>query len=117
MAIGKNKTVTKETIEKAAHNHLPWEPFDKVTSEEIKPGVKKYFLSEECTATVYTEQESCYLMIWGFGIWCKVREGKNGLFLSYPSYKKQDGSYSDLVTCFDKEFNKLINQILEEHFN
>ena len=47
-----------------------------------------------------------------FVIYAKVVEGKNGLFLSYPSFKTKDGDYVNQAYCFDTEINKSINEAL-----
>lgn len=35
-------------------------------------------------------------------------EGKNGLFLSFPSTKGKDGKYYNSVYCLDKEWTKIL---------
>lgn len=37
-------------------------------------------------------------------------EGKNGMFLSMPSYKKGDGSYQDICHATTKEFHDLLQE-------
>ena len=51
-----------------------------------------------------------------FVIYAKVVEGKNGAFLSYPSFKTKDGDYVNQAYCFDTEINKSINEALNAFF-
>lgn len=115
MALGKKNNETKAADE---HLTLKWFKGDEIKKVVIKPGITKYVIALECSLTLYDEYESCNVNIWGFSIWCKVREtkDKSKLFLAFPSYKKSDGSYGDFVTCFDKEFLQTANEILTKHF-
>jgi stage V sporulation protein G len=47
----------------------------------------------------------------------KVMYGKNGLFASMPSYKKQDGEYSDYVFSLDKNLRTMINDKVIAQYN
>lgn len=51
-----------------------------------------------------------------FVIYAKVVGGKNGLFLSYPSFKTKNGDYVNQAYCFDTEINKSINEALNVFF-
>lgn len=46
-------------------------------------------------------------------ITCKIRNGKNGAFISLPSFKGSDGEYKDLVKIFSKEIWEDINGLLK----
>ena len=50
-----------------------------------------------------------------FVIYAKVVEGKNGAFLSYPSFKTKDGDYVNQAYCFDTDINKAINEAIEDY--
>ena len=52
-----------------------------------------------------------------FVIYAKVVEGKNGAFLSYPSFKTKDGDYVNQAYCFDTDINKAINEALDGYIN
>ena len=44
-------------------------------------------------------------------------EGKNGLFLSFPSTKGKDGKYYDSVYSLDKEWLKLLQDASIKKYN
>lgn len=44
-------------------------------------------------------------------------EGKNGLFLSFPSTKGKDGKYYDSVYSLDKEWLKLLQDTCIKKYN
>lgn len=46
----------------------------------------------------------------------KVVEGKNGLFVAYPSYQTTDGTYKDIAYPLNKGYReKLNNAIIEKY--
>ena len=52
-----------------------------------------------------------------FVIYARVVEGKNGPFLSYPSFKTKDGDYVNQAYCFDTDINKAINEAIDGYIN
>lgn len=40
----------------------------------------------------------------------KLVEGKNGLFVAYPSYKNSDGEYKDIAYPLDKGYRDLLTK-------
>jgi stage V sporulation protein G len=44
-------------------------------------------------------------------------EGKEGLFLSYPSTKGKDGKYYNSIYTLDKEWNKLLQDACIKKYN
>lgn len=52
-----------------------------------------------------------------FVIYARVVNGKNGAFMSYPSFKNKNGDYINQAFCFDKDIIAEINAELEEYFN
>ena len=46
----------------------------------------------------------------------RVVEGKNGLFVSMPSYKGADGEYHDLCFPTTSEFRKLLNSAVADAY-
>lgn len=40
----------------------------------------------------------------------KVVDGKNGLFVAYPSYKSSDGTYKNIAYPWDKEYREILTQ-------
>ncbi len=44
-------------------------------------------------------------------------EGKDGLFLSFPSTKGKDGKYYNIVYSLDKEWNKLLCDACVKKYN
>lgn len=55
--------------------------------------------------------------VFGFSINVTYRNGKNGMFLSFPSVKTAKGDYSNLVSCFDKDFHALAREVLEAFYS
>ena len=51
-----------------------------------------------------------------FVIFGKIIQGGNGPFISYPSWKDNDGEYHNQAYCFDKGINETINETLEEYY-
>ena len=45
-----------------------------------------------------------------------VIEGKSGPFVSYPSYKKQDGTWENYVAPVSRDVSDLINQAVVEDY-
>lgn len=45
-----------------------------------------------------------------------VIEGKSGPFVSYPSYKKQDGTWESYVAPVSRDVSDLINQAVAEDY-
>lgn len=52
--------------------------------------------------------------IHGVTIRGKIVEGKNGAFISLPSYKDKSGNYKELVTIFNKDMLEAIKIVLNE---
>ena len=48
----------------------------------------------------------------------KIIDGKNGLFVAFPSYQTSDGAYKDIAYPLTKEYRKsLVNAIIEKYLN
>lgn len=52
----------------------------------------------------------------GFVIFISIIETKNGLFISYPSYKNKKDEYINQAYCFDKDVIQELNDILDEMY-
>lgn len=46
----------------------------------------------------------------------KVVEGKNGLFVTNPSYKKSDGEYKDIAYPLDKKYRDMLSKAILEKY-
>lgn len=49
-----------------------------------------------------------------FVIYVSVYEGKNGYFISYPSYKDSDDEYHDLAYCMDSKVIEGLKDLITE---
>lgn len=82
---------------------------DKVTLYPLAPGV---------TLSIVEGNETDYGSLTFFGVRINLayRMGKNGVFVSYPQYKTQNGEYKDHVTSYNKDLNALVRAIIEDHY-
>lgn len=76
-------------------------------------------LAEGCKLSIF-ESNKDYdfgnINLFGFYINVTFRNGKNGMFMSFPSTKTQKGDYADLAGCFDKSFHTFIKELLEAYY-
>ena len=49
-----------------------------------------------------------------FTVYINVYKGKGGYFISYPNYQDSEGSYRDLVYCFDREVIEGLKDLITE---
>lgn len=108
------KTEKKET--KRDHKRMGWlSVADVIESKlEIKPGVTEYILGDGVYLTLYEDLMRVQIDVFGFCFYCKVVEGKNGYFLSYPAVQNKDKEWVQHVTCYDSAFNALVKELLAE---
>ena len=89
----------------------PMEKKDKVTAKDFK-------LNNHLTLKIYEgkEYDSGYLGYYDMSVHITIRQGKNGAFISFPSYKMKNGDYKEYVTLFSKEDWKALKDFLEENY-
>lgn len=125
MGIKKNNATTnKATTNKATTNVF----YDVATaisnSRELENGNGMQFsLNKEDTARLTIMETAngiiCFLSLFNVSIFGNVRKyNRNGVeewFVSFPSFKKQNGEYFNYVTSYNKELNALIKGIVNEY--
>lgn len=82
--------------------------------------VEKQNGADAVTFTIYPTDmdfDNAILNLFGFSVRCIVRQGKTGMFLSFPSRKGKDGNYYDDVTCYDKNFHALMKELLAAYYS
>ena len=82
--------------------------------------VAKQGVADTVTFTIYPTDmdfDNAILNLFGFSVRCLVRQGKSGMFLSFPSRKGKDGNYYDDVVCYDKNFHALMKELLAAYYN
>ena len=57
------------------------------------------------------------LNLFGLSINMTFRSTKNGMMAFYPSYKKSNGEYTNLVTSYSKSLNEIIKSVVSAHYN
>lgn len=75
-----------------------------------------YVVSEAVEVAIFEGENSdtAYLTLYdAVKITCKIRNGKNGAFISLPSFKCSDGDYKELVKIFSKSIWEDINGLLK----
>ena len=81
--------------------------------------VEKQNGADTVTFTIYPTDmdfDNAILNVFGFSVRCLVRQGKSGMFLSFPSRKGKDGNYYDDVVCYDKNFHALMKELLAAYY-
>lgn len=84
-----------------------------------KGNATRYELADGVLLTIVDsdkERDLGSLNIYGLSVNVSIAMGKNGAFVSYPSYKAKDGSYKDLVTSYSKALNDTIKEVLAKHY-
>ena len=75
---------------------------------------------ETVTLTIYpmdADFDAAVLNIFGFSIRCFIRQGSNGMFLSFPSHKDRNGEYHDDAACYDKNFHAIVKEVLAAYYS
>jgi len=92
----------------------------KAKSVQVIPDYTFTVCDENVVIDVYEREKSttCKITLCNaFIIYARVIDGKNGAFISYPSFKNKDGEYINQAFCFDKDVIAEINAGLEEYFD
>jgi DNA-binding cell septation regulator SpoVG len=53
----------------------------------------------------------------GFAIRIQIVDGKNGVFISYPSYRDSNNNYIGQAFCFDKDVNNELQDIINKLYD
>ena len=92
---------------------------DIIEGKEVNGKRTSYPLYGGVTLTI-TDTDKDYdfgqLNVFGLCVNVTIFSGKEGMFISYPSYKNKDGEYVNLVNNFDKDFNSIIKEVLARHY-
>ena len=75
---------------------------------------------ETVTLTIYptdADFDAAVINVFGFSIRCFIRQGSNGMFLSFPSHKDRNGEYHDDAACYDKAFHAIIKEVLTAYYS
>lgn len=99
----KAKRLCKEAVKGTSKSGLEYMD---ITLDRIV-ALRLYFQNDD------SKNDFGQIVVNNFGINVNVMQGKNGAFLSYPSYKNSKGEYVNLVSCYDKDMNALIKTVLE----
>lgn len=106
---------------KKEYQHIAWYSVEKAM-ETVHKDTKRtdIQIADGCSISIF-ESNKDYdfgnINIFGFYINVTFRNGKNGMFMSFPSVKTSKGDFSDLAGCFDKEFHKFISALLEAYYS
>lgn len=105
-----------EKKEQTKHERNVWSTAKEIldTRKVIREGVTEYKLGAGCYMTLYEDIMRVQIDIFGFCFYCKVMEGKNGYFLSYPSVQNKDKEWIQQITCYDASFHNMMKELLAE---
>ena len=117
-----NKTneTNKEVFNKG---EIQFFTLDKILSEKHvneKGNMVQYPLQTGVTLTIIdTDNDYDFgsLNLFGLSVNMTFRSTKNGMMAFYPSYKKSNGEYSNLVTSYSKSLNEIVKSVVSAHYN
>lgn len=116
----KKTNATNNTVSKSTNGGLTFIDVDKIcANREVTDKFTKYTLYNGIELVIVgTDKDYDYgaLKLFGLSVNVTFRETKNGYRMMYPSYKKNNGDYVNLVTSFNSDMNGLVNKILEYHY-
>lgn len=114
MAFKKNAETGKTTNKEGKTYATKWYTLDEVISKaEAKEKTVLYTLANDITLDVNAEKMWANINYCGCSFFAQIKERKDGgYFLSFPSYKKKDGSWEDIVSIYDKGFHSLVKELL-----
>ena len=119
MALKKNSETGKNTKKEGKKYATQWKSIDEVISSAVADEhTVKYTLATDIELTVNEEKMWAMVNYCGCCFFTQIKEKSaqkgGGFFLSFPSYKKKDGSWEDIVSIYDKGFHDLTKQLLEK---
>ena len=113
----------KENKEVFNKGELKFLTLDEILSKKHvneKDNIVQYPLQTGVTLTIIdTDNNYDYgsLNMFGVSINMKFRSTKNGMMAFYPSYKKSDEEYTNLVTSYSKSLNEIVKSVVSAHYN
>ena len=117
-----NKTneTSKEVFNKAEIKFMSLEDILSKKYVNEKGNMVQYPLQQGITLTII-DSDNDYdfgsLNLFGVSINMTFRSTKNGMMAFYPSYKKSNGEYANLVTSYSKSLNEIIKAVVSAHYN
>lgn len=114
MAFKKNAKSEKSTDKEGKTYSTKWYTLDEVISKaQANEKTVLYPLADGITLNVNAEKMWANVNYCGCSFFTQIKERKDGgYFLSFPSYKKNDGSWEDIVSIYDKGFHSLVKDLL-----
>lgn len=114
MAFKKNAESEKSTKKEVKTYSTKWYTLDEVISKaQANEKTVLYPLADGITLNVNAEKMWANVNYCGCSFFTQIKERKDGgYFLSFPSYKKKDGSWEDIVSIYDKGFHSLVKELL-----
>ena len=117
-----NKTneTSKEVFNKAEIKFMSLEDILSKKYVNEKGNMVQYPLQQGITLTIIDSDNDCdfgSLNLFGVSINMTFRSTKNGMMAFYPSYKKSNGEYANLVTSYSKSLNEIIKAVVSAHYN
>lgn len=114
MAFKKNAESEKSTKKEGKSYSTKWYTVDEAISKaQASDKTVLYPLAEGITLNVNAEKMWAQVNYCGCSFFTQIKERRDGgYFLSFPSYKKKDGSWEDIVSIYDKGFHSLVKELL-----
>ena len=113
------KSSAKEVVERSFG--VDYRPIEDIIADAVAPekegAATRYRLAEVIYLGIVESDKDYdfgYIEVFGFSINVTIREGKNGMFISFPSAKSKNGGYVDLARCYDKGFHATVKLLLEK---
>lgn len=112
MAFGK-KEESKEKKEARSYT-VKYYNLEKVTGSAVaKESTVTYTIADGVELTINAEKMWCQVNFCGLSFFTQIKERKEGgYFLSFPSRKRNDDSWEDVVTMYDKNFHTIVKELL-----
>lgn len=112
-------TTQKEVFNEYKITYWPIEEIIKEAKQENDTTIK-YPLAQGVTMVIVDGGDADYdygrLEVMGVSINVKYRSGKNGYFMSMPSYQKKNGEYANHVLILSKNMIEKISEVLSHHY-
>ena len=114
MALKKNFETGKNTKKGGRVYATKWNTIEEVMSSAVADDkTVRYTLATDIELTLNEEKMWAQVNYCGCSFFTQIKERKDGgYFLSFPSYKKKDGTWEDIVSIYDKGFHSLVKELL-----
>lgn len=119
MALKKNSETGKNTKKEGRVYATKWNSIEDVLASAVADEkTVRYTLAPDIELTVNEEKMWAQVNYCGCSFFTQIKEKSpekgGGYFLSFPSYKKKDGTWEDIIAVYDKGFHTLTKQLLEK---